>query len=153
VEKDYTYTNQVAHGCSLVSIVAIAPDKIDLIWQRVKPHIDAALSYTKGELDADSIKDKLEKGEDLLLLAIEEGILASIVCEIVQTATIKVCHVVACGGVRADIWLDKWYEIIVPLAKEQGCQRISISGRKGWEKKLKVYGFNHAYTTLDQELS
>jgi len=143
----------VIHGCSLVSIVAIEPDKIDKMWPRVKPHIDAALRYTKGEIVADSIKEKLLKGEDLLLLAIEDGILASIVCEIVQTATIKVCHVVACGGVRADIWLDKWHEIIVPLAKEQGCQRISLSGRKGWEKKLGKYGFKHAYTTLDQELS
>lgn len=126
---------------------------MDSIWNQVKPHIDAALYYTKGEMVAEGIKEKLLTGEDLLLLAVEDGILASIVCEIVQTATIKVCHVVACGGVRADIWLDKWYEIIVPLAKEQGCQRISLSGRKGWEKKLKRYGFEHAYTTLDQELS
>ena len=137
----------------MVKIVAIEPDKIDSIWNQVKPHIDAALSYTKGEMVADSIKKKLLSGENLLLLAIDEGILASIVCELVQTAEVKVCHIVACGGVRADIWLDKWYEVIVPLAKEQNCQRISISGREGWKKKLGKYGFKHAYTTLDQELS
>jgi len=137
----------------MINIVAVQPDKIDSVWDQAKPHIDAALRYTKGEMVADSIKEKLLTGENLLLLAIEGGILASIVCEIVQTAKIKVCHIVACGGVRADIWLDKWYEVIVPLAKEQNCQRISVSGRKGWEKKLKGYGFKHAYTTLDQELS
>ena len=137
----------------MIQIVAIEPGKIDSIWKQVKPHIEAALYYTKGEISSEQIKDKLLKGEDLLLLAIEDGILASIVCEIVQTATIKVCHIVTCGGVRADVWLDKWHETIVPLAKEQGCKRISLSGRKGWEKKLGKYGFKHAYTTLDQELS
>ena len=122
------------------------------MWDQVKHHIEAALYYTKGEIAAEDIKEKLLTGEDLLLLAIEDGILASIVCEIVQTATIKVCHIVACGGVRADVWLDRWNEIIVPLAKEQDCQRISLSGRKGWEKKLGKYGFKHAYTTLDIDI-
>jgi len=59
---------------------------------------------------------------------------------------------VAAGGKNADTWLDEWYNQIVPIAKDQGCVRLSVNGRKGWEKKLSKYGFKHAYTTLHREL-
>jgi len=74
------------------------------------------------------------------------------VCELVNTENGRVCHIVAAGGKNADTWLDEWYNQIVPIAKDQGCVRLSANGRKGWEKKLSKYGFKHAYTTLHREL-
>jgi hypothetical protein len=136
----------------MVEIVAINRDRIDDVWPEVESQIQRALDYTRGELTTDYIKTQLESGNALLLLALDGAILASIVCEIVDTASLRVCHIIACGGEKADIWLDKWHEVIVPLAKEQGCRRISLSGRKGWVKKLQKYGFNYAYTTIDQEI-
>ena len=46
-------------------------------------------------------------------------------------------------------------ESILPLmdyftiwAKKRGADWIEVIGRKGWERKLKPYGFNHEYTSL-----
>lgn len=33
-------------------------------------------------------------------------------------------------------------------AKKSGANWIEVIGRKGWERKLKPYGFNHEYTSL-----
>lgn len=136
----------------MMEIVAIESDKVESIWPQVRDHINAALDYTKGEISESLVKEKLIKGENLLLVVFDKEIIASIVCEIIQTCGVKVCHILACGGTKADTWLDKWYDLIVPLAKEQGCSRISISGRVGWIKKLGKYGFKHAYTTIDQDI-
>ena len=138
----------------MIKIVAIESNQIETAWPRVKGHIQAALDKAKGELSIETIKDRLLNKTSMLLVAADGiVILASIVCELVETESGRVCHIIAAGGKHADTWLDEWYNQIVPIAKDQGCVRISLNGRKGWEKKLKKYGFNHAYTTLHRELT
>lgn len=138
----------------MTQIVAIESKQINNIWPRVKDQIDSALKRSKGELSLETLKNRLLNKESLLLLATDNlVILASIVCELVDTDNGRVCHIVAAGGKNADTWLDEWYNQIVPIAKDQGCVRISLNGRKGWEKKLNKYGFEYAYTTLHRELA
>ena len=137
----------------MIEMVAIEHKQIETIWPRVKDHIQAALSHSKGEISLETIKGRLLENRSLLLLACENVvILASIVCELVDTDNGRVCNIVTCGGSDSDTWLDEWYNQIVPIAKDQGCVRISLNGRKGWEKRLKKYGFEHAYTTLHREI-
>lgn len=137
----------------MIQIVAIEHEKIDQIWPRIKDHIQMALDHSKGELSINTLKKRLDENRSLLLLASDGAdILASIVCELVDTDSGRVCNIVTAGGEKADTWLDEWYNQIVPIAKDQGCVRISLNGRKGWEKKLKKYGFDYAYTTLHREL-
>ena len=137
----------------MVEIVSIPPQDIDLIWERVSHQIDSALSHTKGELKLSTVYDRLIANEILLLVVADKNqIAASIVVEFPETDGPKVCHIMACGGDKADLWLDKWYDAIIPIAKEQGCSRLALTGRKGWIKKLSKYGFKHAYTTLEQDI-
>lgn len=133
-------------------IVAIEPNKIESIWPQVKDQIQSALNYTKGEISLNQVKEQLIKGNNLLLLVIDKKVIASVVCELVDTASLKVCHILACGGEQIDSWLADILKTIKTIAKEQGCKRVSLTGRKGWERKLNKDGFKHAYTTLDLDI-
>jgi len=107
-------------------IVAIEARQIDTIWPKVKDHIQSALDHSKGELSIETLKQRLNDKQSLLLLATDGLIiLASIVCELVNTENGRVCHIVAAGGKNADTWLDEWYNQIVPIAKDQGCGKWS----------------------------
>jgi hypothetical protein len=133
--------------------MAIPPLSISCMWDDVELHISRALAHTRGELKAETLKRRLIENDAILLVVLEHNnIIAAIVAEIVETDGPRVCHIIACGGHKADLWLDKWYSVIIPIAKEQGCTRLSLTGRKGWVKKLSKYGLSHAYTTLDQDI-
>lgn len=137
----------------MVKIVAIENLRIMEIWDQVKDQIQDALSHSKGELTLPTLLDRLLNKQALLLVAADGmDILASITCELVETESGRVCHIITAGGKNADSWLDEWYNQIVPIAKDQGCVRLSVNGRKGWEKKLSKYGFEYGYTTLLREL-
>lgn len=137
----------------MIHVIAMPPGEIYRLWDEVKVQIGSALEYTRGELDLDQVLKDLEKNRCLLMLIIENSvILGSIVIEFVQMAKVKVAHIIACGGERVDDWLYDWWEEFLPVAKEQNCTRVSVSGRPGWVKKLSCLGFKHAYTTVDQDI-
>jgi hypothetical protein len=55
-----------------------------------------------------------------------------------QTDTRKVCVLTACGGRDMRRWLEL-LEQIEAYARAEGCSRIRIFGRKGWQRMLENY--------------
>lgn len=111
------------------------------------------MGYGRGELDADDIDAALLDGTMLLLVFCRGGeYLAAVVAELVDKPRYPICHIVAAGGRDSDDWLDVWWDSVQELAREQGARQIFVSGRKGWERKLKPYGFEHAYTVIARDI-
>ena len=54
-------------------------------------------------------------------------------------------HLMTAESLEEVIPLLDYFEI---WAKKKGADWIEVIGRKGWERRLKPYGFNHEYTSL-----
>ena len=61
----------------------------------------------------------------------------------------KVCTVIALAGFDVDNWLDNVEELDA-WCQAHDVNGIRIWGREGWKRKLKAYGFEHAYTVLER---
>jgi hypothetical protein len=48
--------------------------------------------------------------------------------------------------------LDKAGVHMAAMAKEYGCKHLSISGRVGWERRLRTRGWKHVLSTMYLEL-
>jgi len=133
-------------------IVAIPPEQIEDIWVKVSPMLEKALNKNPGDLDIDDVRDKMFSGEYLLMCAVEgEDILASFAVEIFSEKR-KKANIVLCGGEQIDEWLTPFMNVIKPLVKEQGCDVLTIMGRKGWERKMKPFGFCETARILEVNL-
>ena len=102
-----------------------------LVWYQMRHHIAEALPYTGGGATLDDVEDRLDRGHAQLFC----GPNCALVAEIYEHPS----------GARAHIWLaggdlDELLEVeqyVAEWAKSLGCQSMTISGRKGWERVLR----------------
>jgi len=71
------------------------------------------------------------------------------VTELVVYPKKKVLHVFLAGGTLDQI-LDM-HSDAVKWAKKQGCDGMTLSGRRGWKKALESKGWNEKLTTMAKE--
>ena len=68
----------------------------------------------------------------------ERGPEAIAVVEVLQHPNDRVMQVHGCAGKETDRWIHH-LKTLEASAKEQGCGRVRIEGRKGWARKLPDY--------------
>lgn len=131
-----------------VELVCVPPNDVRKVWGQVRPLIlDAA---KRGSGDIFAIESGLLNGPDLLWLAWDgETILAAAITSLGIVNNEKICTIVACGG-------DEWarfghlIEGLEKFAKDEGCKRVRINGRRGWLRALD--GYREMQVTMMKEI-
>lgn len=73
-----------------------------------------------------------------------------VLTEIHNYPRMRVMHVFLAGGEMAGV--IGAHDTLIPWAKAQGCAKVSIAGRSGWERMLKNRGWQYARTALELDL-
>jgi hypothetical protein len=115
------------------------------VIEQCKPWIEAALAYSGGTHTFEDIVDGIAEGR-FQLWPSERGCL---VTEIVVYPRKKILNVFLGGGELAQ--LADMHRDVIEWAKAQGCQAASITGRKGWERAFRQYGWTPRHVTLGLE--
>lgn len=116
------------------------------------PMIETALVYADGKYNLDSIyKAIAERDKQLWVATYDNDLIAVCVTEITIYPCKKVLTVFASAGIRMDAWLD-FLQPIMDWGKSQGCEAAEIYGRKGWERILAKYGYEHVSTVIRAKL-
>jgi len=114
--------------------------------ERCKDWIEAALEYSGGTHEWSDIVDGIHSLRYQFWPA-ERG---CAVTEIIMFPKKKIFHVFLAGG-EMDQIVDM-NDSAAQFAKAQGCDGMSIAGRKGWSRVLKNEGWTESFTTLAKEL-
>ena len=69
----------------------------------------------------------------------------------IKTDGCKTCEVIACAGEDADGWRHMIH-LVGMWASEQGCGKLRLVARPGWEKVLRDDGFRRTHVMLDKEI-
>ena len=112
---------------------------------RCKPWIEAALSYSGGTHGFDDVVAGLQKGT-LQLWPTPRG---CIVSEIVVYPKLKQLNIFLGGGELDQIL--EMHEDVIAWAKAQGCSALTMTGRFGWKKPLKAYGWQPLHASYVKE--
>src|SRR5213592_2789449 len=114
-----------------IELVCVPPDKVNLIWPKVKHLIYTAMR--RGNFGSfKPVESNLLDGHALLWLAVDgKEIHAAAVTELHQTEWRKVCVTVALGGEGMQEWIH-FRDRVEQFAKEEGCSAVRIIGREGW---------------------
>lgn len=111
-----------------------------------RKHIEAALEYSGGTHNFDDVKQAIIEGRMQLWPAPN----SAAVTEIVEYARKKVIHVFLAGGQMDEV--VGGIESVAEWGRAQGCQSMTISGRKGWERILDKSGFRPVLVVMEKEL-
>jgi hypothetical protein len=134
---------------STVELVCVDPKRIRDVWPHVSALLKAACYRTGLNAFADIEADILA-GRSLLWIAWNGCSVESAAATILINSEIgKVCVITACGGSDMKRWLPL-IDQIETYARDEGCRRVRIYGRKGWLHVLE--GYEERHIIMDKEL-
>ncbi len=124
---------------STAELVCVDPKRVQEIWPHVAPLLKAACTRTNLNAFAD-IESDILAGRSLLWIAWDgQAIEAAAATILINSEIGKVCIITVCSGNEMCRWLRLIGEI-ENYAREEGCARVRIFGRKGWLRALKAVG-------------
>jgi hypothetical protein len=110
-------------------------------------HVRAALAYTGGTHDEVDIAAGIEAGRFQMWCAPD----SIAITELTTYPKSKDCHVFLAGGHLPELEIltaeiEKW-------AKEQGCSRVTLAGRRGWTRTfLTERGYTPRWVVMAKDL-
>lgn len=108
--------------------------------------LEKALLYAGGTHTIGDVADAIERGD--CKLWVEEG--AAIVTQLVDEPRKRVVHFwLAAGELEPVVALSNK---IIEWAKENGCVRATLAGRKGWVKALAPEGWKEELVLMGREV-
>ena len=116
-------------------------------FERLRHHVAAALEYSGGTHKVEDIAEGIMRGQFQLW----PGKNSVVVTEIIVYPQLKDLHFFLAGGDLDELRLMR--PIIESWGKEIGCSRVSLAGRKGWERTfLKGEGYEPKWFILCKDL-
>jgi hypothetical protein len=117
-------------------------------WQRCRPWIEAALHYCHETHTIEDIEDGLARNQYVLW----PGRQSAVITEIWQYPQARFLHIPWAGG-DLDELREMVKRLLRPYAYLMGCSRITITGRRGWERALKPDGWQADMVCLGLPIS
>lgn len=124
----------------IIEVEAVEPGLASSIWPRVRDMIDIGYSAGDDLMPADML-ERIRYGQVVLWVAIENpdgNILAAMTTELVPMRSGLVCWMCQCGGDRLQDW-SRFHVKVEEYAKAEGCGRVVLRGRPGWQRVLEGY--------------
>ena len=122
---------------SAPQLVCVDPHRIAEFWPPIALLLKRAILRT--DLNCfDEIERDVRAGRSLVWLVWSGEIEAAVITSLIKTDMSKVCVLTACGGKDMRRWLAL-LETIEVYARAEGCSRMRIFGRKGWQRVLANY--------------
>ena len=134
--------------------VKFEAEKVKEVWILVKDLIQKACDYSDGFADAEDFKKWLEQGTMQLWVAWdneEKKVRCVCITEVKQYPKYKVCSCKITTGNSFKQWVD-FMDYVMEWAKEEGCRKMEIHTRPGWERILKPKGFFKTHVQLERIL-
>ena len=126
--------------------------EVDKVWPLARDLVQSACE-TNDSFDAEDIKEFCKQGAMQLWLVVSDfdTVLATVVTEVRNYPNYKVCDARIVTGQKMKLWihhladLEKW-------AKDQGCKKMELFARPGWEKIMKKKGYKKTHVQIEKEL-
>jgi hypothetical protein len=113
--------------------------EVEANWHFAEAWVRSALEDRCSTENAGRLKEMcLERAAQLWLIQDFEQVVGAIVTEIVETTNGLTCNLItAAGSFRNDG--DMCLDIIERWARAEGCVRLELTGRAGWQRCLKPH--------------
>lgn len=131
-------------------VLCVDPRRVHEIWPYVGSLLRAACHRTKLIAFSDIETDVLAGRSLLWIVWNGNSINAAAATVLINSEVGKICVITACGGEDMQRWLPLIGQI-ENYARDEGCARVRIYGRKGWLRVLE--GYEHKHIIMDKELS
>lgn len=130
----------------------IPKEHINMIWVWVKPFIVEACETANGLCDSNDYKILLENGNrQLWVVSKDKEIVGVVVTTINKSWRNPVMQIDICDGRNLDEWINL-ISLVEDFGRQNGCDRMWLMGRAGYERKLKHLDYKKTHIFLEKIL-
>ena len=135
-----------------MKVEQVSPQYIHQVWPDVVRFIEDALQYGCGEYNADQMKVMILRGEQILLVAVEENaVKGAATVQFIDYPNYRVAYVTSIGG-RLIANKDMFKEL-TDWCKFNGASKIQGAARESIERLWKrLFNFERRYVIVEKDL-
>jgi hypothetical protein len=135
-----------------MNLQSVSSQYIHQVWPDVVEFIKDALQYGAGEYNADQMKVMILRGEQILLVAVEENtIKGAATVQFIDYPNYRVAYVTSIGG-RLVTSKDMFNEL-ADWCKFNGASKIQGAARESIERLWKrLFKFERRYVIVEKDL-
>jgi len=124
-----------------MKVIHLDPSSIIAHWRTIEPALQSALDHSVGESTTYDYLSWLQNPEHYqcwIVLDEKEVIVNVSITKINRYATHKSLHLITTTSINGGRWdtYKEAHHTIEDYARQKGCRRIEMYGRKGWSKIL-----------------
>ena len=121
----------------------VPPDYVINVWAEVAPILSRALKTAEGRYTIADLFEECCGGGQTLWIAFDDQkrIVGALTTRVVNYPSRKMLSGQFCGGTRMAEWQDQMLRILDIWAKDNDCSGFVMTGRYGWERILRRYGW------------
>lgn len=138
---------------ALIRIVGVPSDTARAVWPLVRGWIAEALERGNALDTPEDVLKSIENQEYQLWVVHDGGPCAVFVTRIFSGSLGSALVAVCLGGRGMETWLFAVEDVIARFAKDKGCSRIYLHGRRGWVRQLAPYGWQEETVNVMKEIS
>ena len=140
-----------AGSMSDLTISTVPPNLIDVMWSKLRPHLELVIDRAPDEVSLETVKAKLKKG-DAMIITISDGetvvAVNTLEVQIFETGH-KVLFIPMTGGERMEEWLDRFLDMAHAVARDLKCHELrGMACRKGWLRTLKPHDWYELHAVI-----
>ncbi|OZI20501.1 hypothetical protein CAL26_23695 [Bordetella genomosp. 9] len=137
----------------VIRIQGVPTDAVPAIWPLVRDWIADALARGNSLDTPDDILAKII-AQEYQLWVVDDGQPAAAFVTRIYSGSLGSALVAVClGGKGMDRWLFAVEDVICGFAKDKGCKRVYLHGRRGWVKQLAQYGWQEDTVNVMKEIA
>ena len=139
-----------------MNITLVPSGHVVNVLPEVVPHLHRLAPRTNGRSTVDDILQGILSGANVLWLAFEETennkIYGVVITNVMTYPRLKTLNVFYCAGNKLRLWQTPMMDVLVRYAKDNGCCKIELTGRRGWLRSLKAWNVQEAYVVCEIEV-
>jgi len=135
-----------------IRAVLVEPKDLFAVWDRVAEFLGPACEVSRGRETLDTLRSSLLTGTDYLFVVLDGGdVIGAVTYSVMEFKTgLRLLDIPMAGGVAMETQIDVVMEMIENLRRNLLCDRVTVTGRKGWVRRLAEYGFKQDLYTVEQ---
>jgi len=136
----------------MIQIEGVPSRRAREVWPCVRDWIAGALTRGHSLETPEDVLNKIER-QEYQLWVVDDGAPAAAFVTRVASGSLGSALVTVClGGKGMEHWLFAVEDVICGFARDKGCSRVYLYGRRGWVKQLAQYGWAEDTVNVVKEL-
>jgi hypothetical protein len=142
-----------------VDVLEIFPSMVDEYWSLVEFMLREGLKYDGDPMSIDDLKRLIKENKLglFMMFGSDDGnqykVFGVCVVRINDLPNFSQCEVILLKGEKRELWQEQLADTIESIAKNEGCKRIAVHARPGWQPFLKTKGWGVKRYLYTKELN